>query len=42
MNGESYYESHWKEFLDYTKKLDEIRNEKLLTTEPSFEKYING
>ena len=42
MNGESYYENHWKEFLDYTKKLDEIRNEKLLTTEPSFEKYING
>ena len=42
MNSESYYDSHWNEFLKYTKQLDSIRNENLLDVEPQFKDYING
>jgi sulfatase maturation enzyme AslB (radical SAM superfamily) len=42
MNSESYYDSHWNEFLKYTKQLDSIRNENLLDVEPKFKDYING
>lgn len=39
MNNESYYESEWKNFISYTKKLDSIRNENLLEVEPNFRNY---
>jgi organic radical activating enzyme len=42
MNSESYYDSHWNEFLKYTRQLDSIRNENLLDVEPKFKDYING
>jgi sulfatase maturation enzyme AslB (radical SAM superfamily) len=42
MNSESYYDSHWNEFIKYTKQLDSIRNENLLDVEPKFKDYING
>ena len=40
MQSESYYDTHWKEFLSYTKNLDKIRNENLLDVEPMFQEYI--
>jgi hypothetical protein len=40
MLGESYYKTHWQEFIDYTQKLDKIRNENLLDVEPMFQEYI--
>lgn len=40
MNSESYYNEYWEQFIDYTKKLDNIRNESLLETEKTFTKYI--
>ena len=40
MNSESYYNEYWEQFIDYTKKLDNIRNESLLETEKLFTKYI--
>lgn len=40
MNSESYYDKEWNNFVAYTKKLDEIRNESLLDIEPMFERYI--
>jgi len=40
MNSESYYDKHWKEFVTYTTKLDEIRGESFLTVVPDLEKYI--
>jgi sulfatase maturation enzyme AslB (radical SAM superfamily) len=42
MNSESYYDSHWNEFIKYTRQLDSIRNENLLDVEPKFKDYING
>ena len=42
MNSDNYYDTHWDEFLKYTKKLDEIRNENLTDVEPKFKEYING
>ena len=42
MNSESYYETHWNEFVKYTLDLDKIRDEKLLQVEPKFKDYING
>lgn len=39
MNSESYFEDHWNEFLSYTKKLDEIRQENLLEVEPKFKEF---
>lgn len=42
MNSQSYYEAHWQEFLDYTMKLDDIRNESVINIEPKLEKYINA
>jgi hypothetical protein len=42
MNSESYYDSHWNEFIKYTKQLDSIRDENLLDVEPQFKEYING
>lgn len=40
MISESYYDSHWNEFLSYTKNLDRIRHENLLDIEPMFQEYI--
>ena len=40
MNSDSYYNSHWQEFVNYTKKLDSIRGESLFTIEPNFERFI--
>ncbi len=40
MTSESYYDTHWNEFLSYTKNLDKIRNENLLDIEPMFQEYI--
>ena len=42
MNSESYYDSHWNEFIKYTRQLDSIRDENLLDVEPQFKEYING
>lgn len=40
MNSESYYKEYWSEFLSYTKKIDEIRQENILDVEPNFKEYI--
>jgi len=40
MNSESYYQSHWDDFLDYTSKLDAIRSESLVAVEPKFKEYL--
>ena len=42
MNSESYYQTHWSEFVKYTLDLDKIRDEKLLEVEPKFKDYIDG
>jgi hypothetical protein len=41
MNSESYYKTHWKEFVEYTEKLDNIRGENLVDVEPKFKEYLN-
>ena len=41
MNSDSYHADHWDEFVDYTNKLDKIRNESLIEVEPMFKEYIN-
>jgi len=40
MNSESYYETHWQEFINYTNKLDNIRNESLFNIEPNFKRFF--
>lgn len=40
MNGESYYETHWNEFVKYTQQLDNIRGENLINVEPKFKDYL--
>jgi MoaA/NifB/PqqE/SkfB family radical SAM enzyme len=40
MTSESYYDTHWNEFLKYTQDLDRIRGESLLDIEPMFSEYI--
>jgi len=40
MNSESYYKEYWNEFLSYTKKLDDIRQESIADVEPKFKEYI--
>lgn len=40
MNSESYYDEYWNEFIKYTKKLDDIRQENLFNVEPMFKDYI--
>lgn len=40
MNSDSYYETHWAEFVDYTTKLDKIRQQNILDIEPLFKDYI--
>jgi len=42
MNSDNYYDTHWNEFVSYTKKLDEIRSESLISVEPKFKEYLNG
>ena len=42
MNNESYYNTHWKEFIDYSFSLDKIRGEKLIDTVPALGEYVNG
>lgn len=40
MTSDSYYDTHWNEFLKYTQDLDKIRNENLLDAAPIFSEYI--
>jgi sulfatase maturation enzyme AslB (radical SAM superfamily) len=40
MNSDNYYDTHWDEFVKYTKQLDTIRNENLIDVEPKFKDYI--
>ena len=40
MNSDNYYDTHWGEFVKYTKQLDIIRNENLIDVEPKFKDYI--
>jgi pyruvate-formate lyase-activating enzyme len=40
MNSESYYDTHWDEFVSYTKKLDSIRTESIFDVEPKFKEYM--
>lgn len=40
MNSDSYYNTHWNEFIEYTQKLDKIRNENINTVVPSLKEYI--
>ena len=40
MNSDDYYSEYWNEFVEYTKKLDKIRNENLLNVEPKFKEYL--
>jgi organic radical activating enzyme len=42
MNTQSYYTEHWTEFVDYTQKLDTIRNESIVEIEPKLERFINA
>ena len=42
MNSQSYYDTYWQEFLDYTEKLDKIRGESIVDVEPDLKKYINA
>lgn len=39
MNSDDYSE-HWLEFVDYTKKLDKIRNQDIIDIEPMFKDYL--
>ena len=39
MNSEDWYQTHWKEFMAYTNKLDESRNENILEVVPAFKDY---
>ena len=41
MNSDSYYNTHWNEFVEYTKNLDKIRNESIEQTVPELGKFIN-
>lgn len=41
MNSEDLYESHKKQFIELTSKLDDIRNESFRTTFPELEKYYD-
>ena len=36
MNSESYYNEHWNSFIEYTSKLDKMRDQNLLDIEPIF------
>ena len=40
MNSDSYHAEYWNEFVDYTKKLDKIRNQDVTDIEPMFKNYI--
>jgi len=40
MNSDSYYQSHWKEFVTYTNKLDEIRNESVLDIDKNLQRFM--
>jgi hypothetical protein len=40
MTSDSYYDTHWNEFLKYTQDLDKIRNENLLDAAPIFSEFI--
>jgi hypothetical protein len=39
MNSESYHDEYWNEFVNYTQKLDQIRDEDLTSVEPKFKDY---
>jgi len=40
MNSDSYYEQYWKEFCNYTRSLDRIRNETIADVCPQLTKYM--
>jgi len=40
MNSDSYYQSHWKEFITYTNKLDEIRNESVFNIDKNLQRFM--
>ena len=40
MNSDNYYDTHWEEFVKYTQKLDDIRQENLCDVEPKFKDYF--
>lgn len=40
MNSESYYNSHWSEFLSYTRRLDQLRSENIVMVEPMLAPYF--
>jgi hypothetical protein len=40
MNSDSYYATHWSEFVTYTRKLDDIRGESLIDVEPNFGRFL--
>jgi hypothetical protein len=42
MNSDSYYEEYWKEFKEYTFKLDSIRGESILLAEPRLGEYLDS
>lgn len=41
MNSDSYYDTHWQEFINYTVSLDKIRNESIKLVCPGLGKYID-
>ena len=41
MNKEDWYDTHWKEFVDYTNALDKSRNENILDLVPEFGEFWN-
>lgn len=40
MNGDSYHDEHWDQFVSYTRGLDQLRHESLVDVEPMFKDYI--
>ena len=41
MNKEDWYDTHWKEFVDYTNALDKSRKENILDLVPEFGEFWN-
>jgi len=41
MNKESLYDQHWSDFVQRTKKLDELRGQNILDIVPEYKEYMN-
>lgn len=41
MNKNSLYEQHWKDFVQRTKKLDQLRGQNILDIVPQYKEYMN-